>query len=204
MLAAGPQRPGPNDRKPPTSPSPSQATSVGCSSSAGVECLLCPNVPHAQPPGVPPHCPEPCVTQQPWLWAVPRVPCSVVFVPCCTTKLLSAHSMFTRCLPPSKQKDSRAGTVSAMCVITGTPMPLDELLALKAIDIWGQLPWWHPQVHRRPAGFGSRCPGWSQQDASGGPEGASALTREPQGSEGPSFCPWHGRPQPLRVPLLTQ
>ena len=24
-------------------------------------------------------------------------------------------------------------------------MPLDELLALRAIDIWGQLPWWHPR-----------------------------------------------------------
>ena len=43
------------------------------------------------------------------------------------------------------EKFSRAGPVSATCVVTGTSVPLDELLALRAIDIWGQLPWWHPR-----------------------------------------------------------
>lgn len=75
--------------KPPSTPFPSQAMSVGCPSPTGVECLLCPNTPHAQPPGVPPCCSEPRVTQQPRPWAVQLVLCFVVFMPCCTTKWFS-------------------------------------------------------------------------------------------------------------------
>lgn len=133
----GPRHPGPNNCKAPFSPFPSQVMSVGCSSPTGVEwqlsqniskCLLCQNMPHAQPPRVPPCCSEPHVTQQPQSWAVQLVLCLVVLMPCCTTKWFLGSFCVYLLPPPIKiEKFSRTGAVSAMCVITGTPMCLNEL-----------------------------------------------------------------------------
>lgn len=88
-------------------------------------------------------------------------------------------------------------------------MSLDELGALKAIDILGYLPWWRPKSIDLPRPLVLALDG-GQQDASGELKGGPALKGQ-QVSEGlqslpistPGCLRWQCRPCPFQVPLPT-